>query len=186
MVTVQKAGKPTVRQVYALAAASASGWERSSRSREGPPPSSSSGCVSRTATPRRGSRTRPALLIVSLHVATGAAAGALRVRGSPGPSSARAGTRPARDPAPGHFVAALRGRERSRVRARGRSATRPDEPERSAPSQPRRPTLNTSSRDSATRPFPSHRIPGWHREGGIPAWAHSSPRERFCAGPQTG
>jgi hypothetical protein len=112
-------------------------------------------------------------LIVSLHVATGAAAGALtRSRLAAallGPVLHTAG-----DAIPHHDIPSRRFEIASGVACVLAGAMRrgPTSPETIGALAASAPDLeHVLPRLTERELFPSHRIPGWHKEGGIPAWA---------------
>jgi hypothetical protein len=112
-------------------------------------------------------------VIVSLHVATGAAAGALtRSRVAAlvlGPVLHTLG-----DAIPHRDIPSRRFEVASGVACALAVAVRhgPTSPEAIGALAASAPDLeHVLPRISERELFPSHRIPGWHREGGIPAWA---------------
>lgn len=112
-------------------------------------------------------------MIVSLHVATGAAAGALtRSRLAAallGPVLHAAG-----DAIPHHDIPSRRFEVASGVACVLAVAMRhgPTSPETIGALAASAPDLeHVLPRIGERELFPSHRIPGWHKEGGIPAWA---------------
>jgi hypothetical protein len=112
-------------------------------------------------------------LIVSLHVATGAAAGALtRSRAAAlalGPVLHALG-----DAMPHHDIRSRRFEVLSGVACALAIAVRhgPLSPVTLGALAASAPDLeHVLPRLGERELFPSHRIPGWHREGGVPAWA---------------
>ena len=113
-------------------------------------------------------------MIVSLHVATGAAAGALsgsRLRAlALGPVLHLAGDLiPHRD-IPSRKFEAWSGLVLIALLA-ARHGTGPAVVGAIAASAPDLEHVLPLPRPGGRKLFPSHRVPGWHREGGIPAWA---------------
>lgn len=114
-------------------------------------------------------------MIVSLHVATGAAGGAL-TRSRPGAVALGLVLHALGDRTPHHDIDSFRFEVRSGVACLLAIAARygPLSPEALGAAAASAPDLEHAIR--LPRPggralFPSHRIEGWHREGGIPAWA---------------
>ena len=113
-------------------------------------------------------------MIVSLHVATGAAGGALsgsRLRAlALGPVLHLAG-----DLIPHRDIASRRFEACSGLVLIGllaaRHGTGPPVVGAIAASAPDLEHVLQLPRPGGRKLFPSHRVPGWHREGGIPAWA---------------
>lgn len=112
-------------------------------------------------------------MIVSLHVATGAAAGAL-TRSRLGAAVLGPVLHAAGDAIPHHDIPSRRFEIASGVACALAVALRcgPTSPETIGALAASAPDLeHVLPRISERDLFPSHRFRGWHREGGIPAWA---------------
>ena len=114
-------------------------------------------------------------MIVSLHVATGAAGGAI-TRSRPGAVALGLALHALGDRMPHHDIASTRFEIRSGLACALALAARygPLSPVTFgalAASAPDIEHVLPLPRPGGRKLFPSHRIHGWHRAGGVPAWA---------------